>query len=152
VSSNFIPPGTLVTLGVVPNRNDNVLAVDLDIQKKEPSNLFSIPWYDYINRMHQVVQSLLTPFPEVILSETGADNAIACPANSGPALIVGLGIKIKLAHILHAGPNTLAYGGSSTAIPIRSHRNPALDIAVAYAVGAIISLVYDGTVFQDLSQ
>lgn len=79
-----------------------------------------------------------------IASETGANNAIV--AAIPVTLAAGLTVAIKLAHTLQVGVNTL------NGVPIRSSRNPANNIATAYAVGAIVSLCYDGTVYQDVSQ
>lgn len=87
----------------------------------------------------------------VVLTENGANNAIVTPAGSGPALATQLVIRVLLAHTLQAGANTLAYNGGA-AVAIKSHRNPASDIGAAYAVGAVISLLYNGTVWLDQSQ
>ncbi len=85
-----------------------------------------------------------------ISSETGGNSAIAGTLSDIP-LVAGLQVSIKIAHTLQAGANTFAYNGGSAA-PIKSHRNPANDIGVAYASGAVVSLVYDGTNWQDVSQ
>lgn len=144
-----------VSVPPLPNYDDALLALDLNAPPTPPGYApkLSIPWYQYLDRLHKILIGLVapSPFPSVITNETGANNAIACPAASGPALTVGLAIQIKLAHTLQIGVNSLAYNGG-VAIPIRSHRNPALNIATVYGVGGIIELLYDGTVWQDLSQ
>jgi len=164
MSTTAITPGTVIQLTPMPNYEDQVLAPSTDPKSTLTENVFSIPWYQYIDRVHQVVMSLyqlllmvdqtvtgLTEFPHVILTETGANNAIACPEGSGPVLAVGVEFRIKLAHTLQVGVNSCAYN-DGPAIPIRSHFNPALNIATAYGVGGIIDLLYDGTVLQDMSQ
>jgi hypothetical protein len=85
-----------------------------------------------------------------INSETGAANAIACPAGSGPALTLGLKIQIRLGHTLQAGANTFAYNGGAAA-PIVSHRSMG-NIAAGYATSCILSVLWDGANWQDLSQ
>lgn len=93
--------------------------------------------------------------PNYIASETGANNAIAGalvdPSGSNVALSAGLMVTIKLAHSLQAGANTFALNGG-TAKAIKSHNNPASDVAVAYVSGGLITLMYDGTLWQDMSQ
>lgn len=83
--------------------------------------------------------------------ENGAANAIACAAWSGPTLAVGLQVNVLLAHTLQVGANTFAYNGGA-AKAIKSHRNVANDIGVAYAVGGVITLLWDGTQWLDMSQ
>ena len=84
-----------------------------------------------------------------IASETGANNAII--ASSVNALAPGLRILIQLAHSLQAGPNTCLYNGVGP-ISIKGHRNPANDITSAYVSTGLIDLVYNGSVFLDMSQ
>lgn len=81
--------------------------------------------------------------------ETGANNAIAGSASAG--MISGIQMTILLAHTLQAGPNTFNYNAGGPK-PIRSSRNPANNIATAYAVGGVIRLLWDGTEWLDLSQ
>lgn len=86
-----------------------------------------------------------------IATETGANNAIAGALPAAVVLAAGLTVKILLAHSLQAGANTFALTGGS-AKAIKSHFNPATNLATAYVVGGIITLTYDGTVWQDQSQ
>jgi hypothetical protein len=107
-------------------------------------------------RRLQAIWTFLTTFvpgPSYIATETGIANAIACAANSGPALADGLTVTIKLANALHAGANTFAYKGGP-AIPIKSHFNPANNIATAYVAGSYVTLVYSlgANLWQDCSQ
>jgi hypothetical protein len=83
--------------------------------------------------------------------ESGANNAIATPAGSGPRMVAGLQVQILLGHSLQAGANTFAYNGGA-ALPIVSHRNPANNIAAGYVVGSIISLIFNSNLWQDISQ
>jgi hypothetical protein len=85
-----------------------------------------------------------------IASETGANNAIV-GALTNIALTAGLTVTIKLAHTLQAGANTFNYNAGG-ALAIKSSRNVANNIAVAYAATGTISLQYDGTQWVDLSQ
>jgi Collagen triple helix repeat (20 copies) len=85
-----------------------------------------------------------------IASETGANNALIASL-PGATLAAGLEIRLKLAHSLQIGANTLNLNGTG-AKAIRSHNNPANNISVAYVSGAIICLIYDGTQYLDLSQ
>jgi hypothetical protein len=86
-----------------------------------------------------------------IATEGGANNAITTAAGSGPTLTTGLTVSILLAHTLQAGANTLAYNGGA-ALAIKSHFNTANNIGTAYAVGGVITLVYNGTIWLDASQ
>jgi hypothetical protein len=61
-----------------------------------------------------------------------------------------LRVSVKLAHTLQAGANTFALNGAPLAI--KSHRNTANNIATAYASGAVVELIYDGTQWEDVSQ
>jgi hypothetical protein len=85
-----------------------------------------------------------------LATENGANNAIATPAG-GPALATGLIVYVQLAHTLQAGANTFAYSGGS-ALAIKSHFNTANNIATAYAATGIIGLIYNGTLWLDLSE
>jgi hypothetical protein len=87
-----------------------------------------------------------------IATENGANNAIACSAGSGPTLATGLIVYVALAHTLAGSTSiTFAYNGGS-AIAIKSHFNTANNIATAYAATGIIGLIYNGTIWLDLSQ
>lgn len=85
------------------------------------------------------------------LTDNGATNAIATAAGSGPTLYTGLTVQVLLAHTLQAGADTFAYNGGA-AVAIKSSRNTANNIATAYAVGGVITMVYNGTVWLDVSQ
>lgn len=97
------------------------------------------------------IATVATTGPNYIASETGANNAIVGTFSGAPSLVAGLLVYILLAHTLQAGANTFAYGGGA-AKNIKSHLAVANNIATAYAVGSIVSLIYDGTSWQDLSQ
>ena len=88
--------------------------------------------------------SVINPEQFFIAHETGANNAIqgGLPVSLAPGIVV----NVLLAHTLAAGALTF------NAAPIKSHRNPANNIAVGYSVGGIIQLAWDGTNWQDLSQ
>jgi hypothetical protein len=90
-----------------------------------------------------------------ISAETGANNAIAGALNdpTGAAwpLTTGMQVTVKLAHTLQVGANTFNLNGGG-ALGIKSSRNPANNIAVAYASGGVITLRYDGTQWVDVSQ
>lgn len=88
--------------------------------------------------------------PNYIAVENGANNAIAGSVPAVP-LIAGLQVQILLAHTLVAGGNTFAYNGGA-ALAIKSHRNVANNIGTGYAAGGIITLMYDGTRWEDMSQ
>jgi hypothetical protein len=86
----------------------------------------------------------INPDAFFISNETGANNAIqgGIPSTLKPGVVV----NVLLKHTLAAGVCT--FNGS----PLKSHRNPANNIATGYAVGGIIELIWDGTNWQDLSQ
>jgi hypothetical protein len=86
----------------------------------------------------------------LISSETGAANAIAGTL-AGISLATGLQVTVVLAHTLQAGADTFAYNGGA-AVAIKSRRNTANNIATAYAAAATITLLYDGSVWEDTSQ
>lgn len=79
-------------------------------------------------------------------TETGANNAIA--ATIPVPLTSGMRICVKLAHSLQAGANT--FNGTA----IKSIRNPANNIATAYAPPGSITMLYDaaGPYYLDVSQ
>ena len=98
------------------------------------------------------VSSIFPPSQNYITTEDGANGAIACPAGSGAKLTNGLTISVLLAHTLAGGgTNTLAYNGGPP-VGIKSHLNAANNIANGYAIGSVITLLYDGTQWQDQSQ
>lgn len=91
-----------------------------------------------------------------IATETGSNNAIAGSLGTSLALVTpysGLIVQVKLAHTLQAGANTFTLNGGS-AVAIKSSRNPANNIATAYASTGTITLLYDATgpYYLDMSQ
>ena len=90
-----------------------------------------------------------------ITPETGAANAIAGALVDAAGVAVpyaaGLRISVLLAHPLQTGANTMNLNALG-AKPIKSGRNPANNLTVAYAIGAIFNAIYDGTQFLDVSQ
>lgn len=87
-----------------------------------------------------------------IASETGSNNAIA-GAITGATLADGLRVTIQLGHTLQAGANTFNLNGGG-AVAIKSSRNTANNISVAYAATGRITLEYSSTLpcWVDLSQ
>lgn len=85
--------------------------------------------------------------PRNYYTDGGANNAITATM-TGVTLLSGLVVTIKLAHSLQAGANTF------NAVAIKSSRNPANNIATAYAATGTIALLYDSTgpYYLDLSQ
>lgn len=88
-----------------------------------------------------------------IASETGSNNAIAGTLAYAVGASGGLNLQIQLAHSLQAGANTFNYAGSG-AVAVKSCRNPANNIATAYAATGTITLAYNATnsVWCDISQ
>lgn len=90
-----------------------------------------------------------------IASETGANNAIAGALLDAAGVAVpqaaGLKVTVKLGHTLQAGANTFALNGAAAAA-IKSSRNVANDIGTAYAATGIVTLLFDGTRYLDVSQ
>lgn len=90
-----------------------------------------------------------------IASETGANNAIAGAlldaGGTAIPLAAGVRVTILLAHTLQVGANTFNLNAGG-AVNIKSSRNPANNIATAYAVGGILTITYDGTQWVDMSQ
>jgi len=88
-------------------------------------------------------------------SETGANNALVAALldSSGAAvpLAAGLLIYLKIGHTTQAGANSLNLNAAGVK-SIKKSSNPANDLAVVHAVGSIMQLVYDGTVFQSLME
>lgn len=95
-----------------------------------------------------------TQIGNYIASETGVDYAIIVTLNNAEGVAVplaaGLEIVVKLSHALRAGVNTCSFNG--TVLNVKSSRNPANNIGVAYVSGGIIKLLYDGTQLLDMSQ
>jgi hypothetical protein len=85
-----------------------------------------------------------------IATESGSNNAIAGTL-TGVTLAAGLTVTVQLAHTLQAGANTFNLNGGG-AVNIKSSRNVANNIAVAYAATGTITLMYDGTQWVDVSQ
>ncbi len=83
-------------------------------------------------------------------ADVGANNAVTA-AIPGLAQVAGVCVLLKLGHTLQAGANTFALNGA-TAKNIKSSRNVANDIGVAYAATGTINLCYDGTEYVDTAQ
>lgn len=83
---------------------------------------------------------------------TGAiGGSLADASGTAIALVAGLTVRIKLSQALNAGANTFNFNSGGN-VAIKSARNPANNIAVAYAIGGTVVLQYDGTQWVDLSQ
>lgn len=85
-----------------------------------------------------------------IATETGANNAIAGTL-TGVTLAAGLQVVIKLAHTLQAGANTFNLNAGG-AVAIKSHFNSANNLGTAYAATGVITVLYDGTSWLDMSE
>jgi hypothetical protein len=89
-----------------------------------------------------------------IATETGSNNAIAgalLDVDGHPVpLAAGLKVTIKLAHSLRVGSNTFTFNGVAKAIV--NHADTSVALSSPYPSGSIITLGYDGTQWQDLSQ
>lgn len=88
--------------------------------------------------------------------DRGINNALI--VDVGAPLYDGMQFVIKLAHSLQVGANTIQVISLATinngAIALKSSRNPANNIAVAYVSGGLIRVQYSSaaTAFLDLSQ
>lgn len=119
---------------------------------RQVNNIFDIQQVvkdlqDQIKKNLDLIQkqiNTLNPDAFFIANETGANNAIQGGLPS--TLKVGTVVTVLLKHTLIAGANT--FNGNA----IKSHLNKANNIATGYAVGSIIQLIWDGTIWQDLSQ
>jgi len=93
--------------------------------------------------------------PNFIALETGTTNAIAgalLNAQGNPiAPTLGLKVVVYLVNSLQAGANTFDLNGTGP-VAIKSNRNPANNIAVAYAIGAMVELIYDTIRWLDMNQ
>lgn len=72
-------------------------------------------------------------------------------SNSNITVASGLRILLTLTAGLQAGANTLNLNGHG-ADSIKSHNNPATDIGTAYVTTGIVDLLFNGTVWLDMSQ
>lgn len=86
---------------------------------------------------------------------SGSNNAITATLNdvNGNAvpIVVGMLVYVQLtSHTLQAGANTFALN-SQTAKAIKSHLNPANNIAAGYNSG-VVPLLWDGVEWLDMSQ
>ena len=80
---------------------------------------------------------------------TSGNNALVVTGSQ--TLATGLQITLPIAHTLQAGANTLTYNGTSK--NIKSHFNVGNNLGTAYAGSANeITLIYDGTQWEDMSQ
>lgn len=96
----------------------------------------------------------LTGFAYIAV-ENGANNAIACAAGTGPPLVDGLQVTVKLAHTLRAAlGNTFDYLTTGSPLPIVSHFDGSSNQTTAYGAGGEITLVYQSgaAVWMDMSQ
>jgi len=85
----------------------------------------------------------------------GADNAISVtlqdayganvPLQAGLRLLINTG-----SYTLQAGINTIEYNGTTK--DLKSHYNSSNNITNAYSAGSIVDVVYNGSVFVDMSQ
>jgi hypothetical protein len=86
-----------------------------------------------------------------IASETGANNGLVAALldESGNAVTVaaGLRVSIKLGHSLQAGANTFNLNSHGTD-SIKKTSNPATDLSVTAVSGSILTMIFDGTVWQ----
>ena len=86
-----------------------------------------------------------------IATESGANNALVAALldASGNAVTVaaGLRISLKLGHSLQAGANTLNLNSHGTD-SIKKTSNPATDLSVTAVSGSILTMIFDGTVWQ----
>lgn len=104
-----------------------------------------------VNTTGQLITAITDNF---IFTETGANNAIIGAlldaTGAAVALVNGVQVTVRLAHSLQAGANTFNFNGNGTKA-IKQNTNPATDIATAYVSGGSITLLYDGTVWQEMS-
>jgi hypothetical protein len=85
-----------------------------------------------------------------IPTTTGLPNQIS-GSLANRVLAAGLVVTVLLAQTLQAGVNAFSLNGGPQKL-IKSSRNPANNIATAYAVGGVLTMIYDGTQWLDLSQ
>lgn len=102
------------------------------------------------------VNAAFTSFQALNLTTgTAVANAPVATLNNASGSVVtiaaGLEITLILASSLQAGANTLNLNGHG-ADAIKKHTNPANDIGTAYVTGSRVKLLFDGTVWQDMSQ
>lgn len=133
---------------------------DADVEKQVNDNFTSL--------QNQITGGTVTPAkisatgavtfaqaPNYIASETGANNALVAALldANGTAVPVAAGLMIilKLGHTIQAGANSLNLNAAGVA-SIKKASNPATDVAVTGAVGTLLTMVYDGTVWQVVGQ
>jgi hypothetical protein len=97
------------------------------------------------------VSFLPSSYLNLASNEVGVNNAIIPLFGYPMALVPGLSVSVILAHSLQAGANTVNVN-SQGAIALKSGKNPANDIAVAYVTGALLTVVWNGSVWLDISQ
>lgn len=85
-----------------------------------------------------------------IATDTGSGGNVIAGTLSGITLAAGLQVTIKLAHVV-TGAATFNLNGSGN-IAIKSHFSPSSNVANAYVAGSLLTVIYDGTVWQDISQ
>lgn len=86
-----------------------------------------------------------------VAAETGANTALVATLAGGPVLATGLVITIQLGHTLQAGANTLNYNATGVK-SILSHLNTANNLGTAYAATGLLTVIYNGTAWLDISQ
>lgn len=86
-----------------------------------------------------------------IATESGANNALVAAlldaGGNAVTVAAGLRVSIKLGHTLQAGANTFNLNGHGTD-SIKKSSNPATDLSVTAASGSILTMIFDGTVWQ----
>lgn len=86
-----------------------------------------------------------------IATESGANNALVAAlldaGGSAVTVAAGLRISIKLGHSLQAGANTFNLN-SHGADSVKKSSNPATDLSVTAVSGSILTMIFDGTVWQ----
>lgn len=86
-----------------------------------------------------------------IATESGANNALVAAllnaAGAAVTVAAGLRVSIKLAHSLQAGANTFNLNSHGTD-SVKKTSNPATDLSVTAVSGSILTMIFDGTVWQ----
>lgn len=86
-----------------------------------------------------------------IATESGANNALVAAlldaGGNAVTVAAGLRVSIKLAHSLQAGANTFNLNSHGTDA-VKKTSNPATDLSVTAVSGSILTMIFDGTVWQ----
>jgi hypothetical protein len=148
------PSGNPNIQGDVTQKTDQAIQAMYRTIQSLHARVTALETAGFVTKSSMPTTSVSTP-NAYIATETGANNAIAgdLKDSSGTAIALtpGLTFAIKLSHTLQIGANTLALNGGAK-IAIKKHTNPASNLSTAYNVGSLVNFMYDGTVFQDLSQ